>query len=70
MFLPASAVKDLPAPDDAALKDYYDKHPDAYTAPEYRGFTALFLQNADVAAEREDRRGQAQGNLRQAGRAG
>lgn len=50
VFLPASAVKDLPAPDDAALKDYYDKHPEAYTAPEYRGFTGLFLQNADVAA--------------------
>ena len=50
VLLPTSAVKDLPTPDDAALKDYYDKHHDAYTAPEYRGFTALFLQNSDVAA--------------------
>ena len=51
VFLPASAVKDVPAPDDAALKAYYDKHPDAFTSPEYRGFTALALTTQDVAAD-------------------
>jgi peptidyl-prolyl cis-trans isomerase D len=51
VFLPASAVKDVPAPDDAALKDYYDKHHDAFTAPEYRGFTALALTTQDVAPD-------------------
>lgn len=51
VLLPASAVKDVPAPDDAALKAYYDKHPDAFTAPEYRGFTALALTTQDVAAD-------------------
>jgi peptidyl-prolyl cis-trans isomerase D len=51
VFLPANAVKDVPAPDDAALKDYYDKHHDAFTAPEYRGFTALALTADDVAAD-------------------
>ena len=51
VFLPASAVKDIPAPDDAALKDYYDKHQATFTAPEYRGFTALALTTQDVAAD-------------------
>lgn len=51
VFLPSAAVKDIPAPDDAALKAYYDKHPDIFTAPEYRGFTALALTAKDVAAD-------------------
>lgn len=51
VFLPSAGVKDVPAPDDAALKDYYEKHPDAFTAPEYRGFTALALTPQDVAAD-------------------
>ena len=50
VFLATSAVKDLPAPDDAALQAYFDQHHDDFTAPEYRSFTALFMQNADVAA--------------------
>jgi peptidyl-prolyl cis-trans isomerase D len=50
VFLATGAVKDLPAPDDAALHQYYDQHKDDFTAPEYRGFTALVLQTADVAA--------------------
>ncbi|MGB8840223.1 MAG: peptidyl-prolyl cis-trans isomerase [Aliidongia sp.] len=50
VFLPTSAVKDLPAPDDAGLHGYYDQHHDVFTAPEYRGFTALVLQTADVAS--------------------
>ena len=50
VFLATSAVKDLPAPDDAALQTYFDQHHDDFTAPEYRGFTALFMLNADVAA--------------------
>ncbi|HEV2678521.1 MAG TPA: SurA N-terminal domain-containing protein [Aliidongia sp.] len=51
VFLPTNAIKDVPAPDDAALKAYYDKHPDAFTAPEYRGFTTLALTTKDVAAD-------------------
>jgi peptidyl-prolyl cis-trans isomerase D len=51
VFLPSSAIKDIPAPDDAALKDYYDKHPAAFTAPEYRGLTALALTTKDVDAD-------------------
>ena len=50
VFLPASGAKDLPVPDDAALQGYYDQHHDAYTAPEYRGFTIIFLQTPDVAS--------------------
>lgn len=51
VFLPTNAVKDVPAPDDAALKAYYDKHPEPFTAPEYRGFTAVALTAQDVAAD-------------------
>ncbi|GGF15048.1 peptidylprolyl isomerase [Aliidongia dinghuensis] len=51
VFLPSNAVKDIPAPDDAAIKAYYDAHHDAFTAPEYRGFTALALTPADVAGD-------------------
>jgi peptidyl-prolyl cis-trans isomerase D len=50
VFLPTSAVKDLPPADDAALHAYYDQHHDVFTAPEYRGFTALVLRTADVAS--------------------
>jgi peptidyl-prolyl cis-trans isomerase D len=50
VLLPA-ADKTVPAPDDAALREYYDKHHDAFTAPEYRGFTALALLPADVAGD-------------------
>ena len=51
VFLPSSAVKDVPAPDDATSKAYYDKHPEVFTAPEYRGFTALALTTDAVAAD-------------------
>ncbi len=51
VYLPESAVKDLPVPDDAALQAEYDQHHDAYMAPEYRGFTALIMQDADVAGD-------------------
>jgi peptidyl-prolyl cis-trans isomerase D len=50
VFFATSVVKDLPAPDDAALQAYYDQHHDEFTAPEYRGFTTLVLQTSDVAA--------------------
>lgn len=48
LYLPAASVKDVPAPDDAAIQAYYDKHHDAFTAPEYRGFTLMSLLPADV----------------------
>jgi peptidyl-prolyl cis-trans isomerase D len=51
VFLPESGVTDIPAADDAALQAYYDKNNDSFSAPEYRGFTALVMQGADVAAD-------------------
>jgi peptidyl-prolyl cis-trans isomerase D len=51
VFLPESSVVAVPAPDDAALQTYYDAHHDAFTAPEYRGVTALILRNQDVASD-------------------
>jgi peptidyl-prolyl cis-trans isomerase D len=46
-----AGVKDGPPPDDAAIQSWYDKHHAAFTAPEYRGFTALSLQPSDVSAD-------------------
>jgi peptidyl-prolyl cis-trans isomerase D len=51
VYLPNAGAKDVPAPDDAALHEQYDKHHDAYTAPEYRAFTVLPMQNEDVAGD-------------------
>jgi peptidyl-prolyl cis-trans isomerase D len=41
--LPASAAEPIPAPDDAALKAYFDAHGDAFRAPEYRKLVILPL---------------------------
>jgi peptidyl-prolyl cis-trans isomerase D len=51
VYLPNASAKDLPSPDDAALKDYYDKHKDVFTAPELRAFTLLPMVASDVAGE-------------------
>jgi len=51
VYLPNASAKDLPTPDDAALKNYYDKHKESFTAPEFRGFTLLPMVSADVAGD-------------------
>lgn len=38
-------------PDDAALKAFFDEHPDRYTAPEYRAATYLWVRPADLTAD-------------------
>jgi len=50
LYLPNGSVKNIPAPDDKALHEFYDKHHETYTAPEFRGFTLLPLQTSDVAS--------------------
>jgi peptidyl-prolyl cis-trans isomerase D len=39
----------VPAPTDAELKTHYEKSPDAYTAPEFRGVALMVATSADVA---------------------
>lgn len=51
VYLPAGGVKDVAEPDQAALQGYFDQHHDLFTAPEYRGFTALVMTTADVASQ-------------------
>lgn len=43
------AVGAIGAPDDAALQAYYDAHPEAFTAPEYRAVTVLSIDPAEIA---------------------
>lgn len=49
VFIDASAQPLPPVPDDAGLQSLYDENIDAFTAPEYRGLTALVVRPADLA---------------------
>ena len=51
VFLAYSAALDVPAPDEAAIKAYYDGHPDAFKTPEYRAATVLAVTAADATAD-------------------
>jgi peptidyl-prolyl cis-trans isomerase D len=50
IFVPADKATPVPTPTDADLQAYYKQNPTRFTAPEYRGFTALALGEADVDA--------------------
>ncbi|HWK47304.1 MAG TPA: peptidyl-prolyl cis-trans isomerase [Stellaceae bacterium] len=43
-------MTDIAAPDDAAVKAYYDQHPERFSAPEYRGFTLVSVLPSDLDA--------------------
>ncbi|MCF4164621.1 SurA N-terminal domain-containing protein [Zavarzinia compransoris] len=43
------AAGTIDTPDAAALQAYYDAHPEAFTAPEYRAVTLLAIDPAEVA---------------------
>jgi peptidyl-prolyl cis-trans isomerase D len=49
--IPNASVAGVPAPTDAEIQEYYDKHPVEFTAPEYRSFTVLALTPALFAGE-------------------
>jgi peptidyl-prolyl cis-trans isomerase D len=51
VFLPDSAVTGIPAPTDADLQAYYQKHLIDFTLPEYRTFTVLALSPDLFAGE-------------------
>jgi peptidyl-prolyl cis-trans isomerase D len=48
---PLSAAPDPTAPDDAALRRWYDNHPDLYATPEYRRIKAIELSPQSLSSE-------------------
>ncbi|MDQ7248050.1 peptidyl-prolyl cis-trans isomerase [Dongia sedimenti] len=51
LVIPNASMKDIPAPDDAALEAYRKEHADAYKAPEYRAATVLTVAPEDLVGE-------------------
>src|SRR5439155_6153074 len=51
--LPTAGVSDVGQPSEDELKAFYDKHPDLFRAPEYRGFAIVSLDPSDVAKDIE-----------------
>jgi peptidyl-prolyl cis-trans isomerase D len=47
----ASATLEVPPPDDAAIKQYYDQNPDRFTAPEYRTISYVPIEVEEIAKE-------------------
>jgi peptidyl-prolyl cis-trans isomerase D len=50
-FFPLSAAPEPAAPDEAALKRWYENHPDSYTTPEFRRIKAIELSPQSLAPE-------------------
>ncbi len=50
-FLPLSSAPSATAPDEAALRGFYEAHKSLFRAPEYRGFTLISLTSRDLAAK-------------------
>ncbi len=51
--LPTAGVPDVAQPSEDELKAFYEKHPDLFRAPEYRGFTLVSLDPSDMAKDIE-----------------
>ncbi|HEY1433607.1 MAG TPA: peptidylprolyl isomerase, partial [Stellaceae bacterium] len=51
--LPTAGVPDVGQPSEDELKAFYEKHPDLFRAPEYRGFTVVSLDPSDIAKDIE-----------------
>jgi peptidyl-prolyl cis-trans isomerase D len=51
LLIPNAAMKDIPAPDDAALQAYQKEHADQYKAPEYRAATILQISPEDLVPD-------------------
>ncbi|MBV9816607.1 MAG: SurA N-terminal domain-containing protein [Alphaproteobacteria bacterium] len=49
LTLPTAGVADVGQPSEDELKAFYDKHPDLFRAPEYRGFTLVSLDPSEIA---------------------
>ena len=51
--LPTAGAPDVGQPNEDELKAFYEKHPDLFRAPEYRGFTLVSLDPSDIAKDIE-----------------
>ena len=51
--LPNAGAPDVGQPSEDELKAFYDKHPDLFRAPEYRGFTLVSLAPSDMSKDIE-----------------
>jgi len=51
--LPIAGAPDAGQPSEDELKAFYDKHPDLFRAPEYRGFTLVSLSPSDMTKDIE-----------------
>jgi peptidyl-prolyl cis-trans isomerase D len=51
--LPTAGAPDVGQPSEDELKAFYEKHPDLFRAPEYRGFTLVSLDPSDIAKDIE-----------------
>ena len=51
--LPTASAPDVGQPSEDELKAFYEKHPDLFRAPEYRGFTLVSLDPSDIAKDIE-----------------
>lgn len=51
--LPIAGIADVGQPSEDELKAFYDKHPDLFRAPEYRGFTLVSLDPSEIAKDIE-----------------
>ena len=51
--LPTTGAPDVGQPSEDELKAFYDKHPDLFRAPEYRGFTLVSLDPSDIVKDIE-----------------
>ena len=49
--IPREGAGEVPAPDDAALADFHQKHPDQFSAPERRDLTIAYVDPDDLAAD-------------------
>jgi peptidyl-prolyl cis-trans isomerase D len=51
--LPTAGIPDVGQPSEDELKAFYEKHPELFRAPEYRGFTLASLDPSDFAKDIE-----------------
>ena len=49
--VPREGAGEVPQPDDAQLADFHQKHPEAFSAPEQRDLTIVYIDPNDIAGD-------------------
>jgi len=49
--VPREGAGEVPQPDDAALADFHQKHPEMFSAPEHRDITIVYIDPNDIAGD-------------------